>query len=168
MLSRRRITKEAATSRQIRKAVTGIHRTIGRLPPIGGESRRALARPKGAEIVRSLKGATFALACLAAAMLPASPASAGPASCTIVAPATSCGGYGDCFPGGVLTVSAEVTGPGVVTGTATCVPDSVSCTALPALPCTAALPINAVWGSMLTCTATVRGLPTGWRVVCSI
>ena len=116
--------------------------------------------------MRSLIGTLFA-ACLSAAVLPASPAVAGPTSCTIVAPARSCSG-GDCFPGGLLAVSADVTGAGVVTGTAFCNPDSVSCNAVPAVGCARAVPINAVSGVVLVCTATVYGVPTGWRVVCAV
>lgn len=117
--------------------------------------------------MRSVRGILFAALGLAAAALPAAPAVAGPTQCTFVAPATHCTG-GDCFPGGVLKVTVVMNGVIAVTGTATCAPFTVSCTAVAAAPCTAATPISAVPGTFLQCDATIYGIPTGWSVTCSI
>ena len=121
--------------------------------------------------MRSVGRVAFSTACLAVAALPASPATALPTSCTIVAPDTSCTTGHDCWPHiSTLSVEAEVFGLGTVTGTAICTPDSVSCTAVTLLPCSATGPTTPVWGSILMCTASptsIDGAPIGWRVTCT-
>ena len=121
--------------------------------------------------MRSVGRVAFGAACLAVAALPASPATALPTSCTIVAPQTSCTTGHDCWPYiSVLSVEAEVFGLGAVTGTATCTPSSVSCTAVTSLPCSATGPATPAWGSIFLCTASptsLAGSPIGWRVTCT-
>ena len=121
--------------------------------------------------MRSVGRVAFGAACLAVAGLPASPATALPTSCTIVSPQTSCTTGYDCWPHiSMLSVEAEVLfGVGTVTGSAICDPDSVSCTAVTLVPCSATGPITPVWGAIFKCAAapsSFTGAPIGWRVTC--